>query len=373
MQVLQRSRSIDGMRGFSVLLVIVGHLVAYRFPINNSRPLHEIGFSIELIPPLVLRILSPVGEIGVQIFFVISGYLITTLLIREESLENRISIRAFYIRRAFRILPAFGTFVLAALLLRNQGLIYFHDEAFIRSALFVCNISGYKCSWWFAHTWSLSAEEQFYLVWPVMFIVLGKKRELGLILLLMIFLLGAVSFWQLSSFACIAIGALTATSSRVQRILSKLATQWMISVSLAVLFFQALIPGGLFGGSLIHCVRAIGPILIAIVFFGTIASKGPLVPLANRPIIQNVGLISYSVYLWQQIGTAPEIWNTSVTGATSLYANYPILASLFIVPAVISYFFIERPFINRGRRLSDHLIYQSAKESAHKEFPVDPL
>jgi peptidoglycan/LPS O-acetylase OafA/YrhL len=118
--------------------------------------------------------------------------------------------------------------------------------------------------------------------------------------------------------------------------------------------FLPLLPAALaLPGKLIH---AASPFLTAIVFFGSIARSGPLVPLIESRLIQKIGLASYSIYLWQQLSTAPENWNGAITGADVLYGHYAFAASFFFVPAVISYLLVERPLVRLGKALSDQLI-----------------
>ena len=356
-----RSDLIDGCRGLSVLLVVIGHLVAFRFGLSSARPFHELGLSLDLIEALVIRVLSPVGEFGVQIFFVISGFLITTLLISEKQTNDRISIKAFYVRRAFRILPAFAVFLVTVFVLRAAGLIQLENSAFGRSAFFLCNVSEFKCSWWLAHTWSLSVEEQFYLIWPLLFVASRTAKLPILWGLLFALTVGSLYFVQLGSFAHIAIGALTASSRHMQRFFVKVATNRTIGIAVGFILLMPLLPTR--AALLIDLTRATMPLLTALVFFGTISRKGPLLPLIGNRMIQKIGLISYSVYLWQQLGTAPEVWNETYTGAATLYAHYSIAASLFVVPAAISYFIIERPFIGFGRIWSDKLILKKSHKT----------
>jgi peptidoglycan/LPS O-acetylase OafA/YrhL len=354
MQVVQRSGLIDGCRGLSVLLVIVGHVVGYRISWPPQPPLHELGFSLDLVQGIAIRVLSPIGGLGVQVFFVISGFLITGLLVSEEQKFGEISIGAFYLRRIFRILPAFALFLLTVLALRAAGLILLEDRAFLISAAFLCNVSEFKCSWWLGHTWSLSVEEQFYLIWPLLFVFLRPERGRALLIILFVLTLASFYYPQLTNFGNIAVGALVATSRQTQEALAKFATRWPVAIAFAVLLFLPLLPGTLALPS--KLINAVNPFLIAIVFFGSIARSGPLVPLIESRLIQKIGLASYGIYLWQQLGTAPESWNGTITGADIVYGHYGLAASFFIVPAVISYLLVERPLVRLGKRLSDQLI-----------------
>lgn len=151
--------SLDGVRALSILLVIWHHVAA------------EAGL------PLAVE-----GRRGVDLFFVISGFLITTLLIREREAHGDISLRAFYLRRSLRIFPLYY-----AVLLVYVGVVYFLETnpddkaeffsnlkfyATYTSNLFVGYQSGERVIFLFA--WSLAAEEQFYLVWPFVQRYLGR-------------------------------------------------------------------------------------------------------------------------------------------------------------------------------------------------------
>jgi peptidoglycan/LPS O-acetylase OafA/YrhL len=358
--MITRNGLVDGCRGFSVLLVILGHLVGYRFAPTNDRLLPEIGMSFDLVPLLASRMFSHIGDLGVDIFFVISGFLITALLLNEEQKYSRINIGAFYVRRACRILPAFVVVLFALYFARAEGLIKLDNEAFLRSALFTCDFFDVKCSWWLGHTWSLGIEEQFYLAWPLLFVLMKAVRAPTLMAIL-VALIGVSTYnIVLSSFEPIALGALVAAAPRVRTLFSRFATDWSVSLALAALLLRPLLPGRLmdlvplfFHPSFYALLNAAVAGLVALIFFGTIDGKGPLALIVQNRLLQKIGVLSYSIYLWQQLGTAPELWLGTVTGADVLYAHYPIAASLFIVPAVISYYVVERPFIRMGKALSD--------------------
>jgi peptidoglycan/LPS O-acetylase OafA/YrhL len=154
---LTRNRSLDGIRAFAILAVIASHL---------ELP-HLLG-----------------GGVGVNVFFVLSGFLITTLLLAERDAAGRISLRNFYARRALRLLPALFlmvacvsayTLVVLAASERHKMLgpvpyVLFYVGNWRRALLGVDALS------WFGHTWSLSIEEQFYILWPLALIVAAKWR-----------------------------------------------------------------------------------------------------------------------------------------------------------------------------------------------------
>ena len=138
---VKRIPSLDGLRAISISLVVVGHLAyAGRAP----------------------HFLSLYANLGVRIFFVISGYLITSILLREYSRTGTISLRDFYIRRAYRIFPAACCFIFVIVLFYWRMLRWYDIGA---ALLYLVNFDFVR-PWIIGHLWSLSVEEQFYFLWP---------------------------------------------------------------------------------------------------------------------------------------------------------------------------------------------------------------
>jgi peptidoglycan/LPS O-acetylase OafA/YrhL len=155
---------IEGLRAVAVLLVVAGH-VGLRF--------------------------VPGGYVGVDVFFVISGFLITSLLVREMTATGRLSIPRFYARRAVRLLPAAVLVLITTLVAARLMLPVVRLTAFAKDALAA---TGYVANFRFAvtgtdylsadqspspfqHFWSLAVEEQFYLFWPLLILLVGKRRR----------------------------------------------------------------------------------------------------------------------------------------------------------------------------------------------------
>jgi peptidoglycan/LPS O-acetylase OafA/YrhL len=321
-----RDRLIDGYRGVAVLCVVSAHCLAYRFHLPGA-----VGFQ-------VTKLSVPFAEMGVQLFFVISGYIITTLLVNEESKTGRISIPAFYIRRFFRILPPLFAYFAGLLVLRSAGSIAFDPWTIRNSALFTCNTGLTTCPWWVTHTWSLAVEEQFYLAWPLILVILPQGRRVGFLLILLATLIGGFLFaqhhWHNNwiSFSCIACGALYSLWPRLRHAIRARASYiaWlMVGLAFAlgpILFFKPLL--------------ALTPFLITFILFSP--RELPLISrvLTSSPL-QAVGLCSYSLYLWQQV----------FLGNPSRYIEMPPLIALPVVVA-LSYFLIEKPCARLGHRLS---------------------
>lgn len=155
--------SLDGLRGVSILLVMLGHARGTR------------GFS-SWIPPLV----TDHASLGVQIFFVISGYLITTLILDEERTTGKISLNLFYARRTIRIFPPLYLFLLCLTIGLWTGMIELPRYNLLFAATYMMNfVPSGTGTWVTGHLWSLSAEEQFYLVWPAAIRFAGRARALA--------------------------------------------------------------------------------------------------------------------------------------------------------------------------------------------------
>src|SRR5579863_5096023 len=119
------------------------------------------------------------GALGVQLFFALSGFLITTRLLEEYDQTGRISWRNFYIRRAFRILPpAFFVILALAILGLLLHIIPMSTDQLAASAFFYRNYFAGKVgsSWYTGHFWSLAVEEHFYLLWPLILVAVGVIR-----------------------------------------------------------------------------------------------------------------------------------------------------------------------------------------------------
>lgn len=149
-------------------LVIIAHAIAY----SNLR------FLAETVPGIWR--LGRFGTLGVLIFFFISGFVICRGLIDEWTVASTVSLKAFYVRRAFRIFPPLWLWLVAAAFLATigwggRGSITL--EQVIYTVLFLCNgVWAVGCSEVAGHTWSLAYEEQFYLVFPLLFILLSCNR-----------------------------------------------------------------------------------------------------------------------------------------------------------------------------------------------------
>ena len=153
-----RIPSLDGLRAVSILLVVVCHLAATVDSPLPGRPSWYFN-----------------GAVGVDVFFAISGFLITTLLLRESERSGTISISRFYLRRALRILPAFWFYLTVLALLNRFGWVHLVGRDWIAALTYTVNFF-LPTAYAVRHIWSLSVEEHFYIVWPLLFAFLGRNR-----------------------------------------------------------------------------------------------------------------------------------------------------------------------------------------------------
>jgi peptidoglycan/LPS O-acetylase OafA/YrhL len=331
-----RIPSLDGARAISIGLVIVAHL--------------DLGRYV----PGLWRL--DAANLGVRVFFVISGFIITRLLLTELQRTGVVSLTAFYRRRVFRILPAFYTFlatvVLIAAVRGDAGTI----TRIWPAAIFIADYANTPLV--VGHTWSLAVEEQFYLLWPIAIATVGIRSSyvgcIAMLLLAPLFrLLADLGVWPTNpryAFECVAdalaVGCLLAIlrtrlweSSVYRRIISSPIS--LLPLSAAILFVAIEQDTGILYYTIGISALNVG-IAIALDYFMRIPESliGRFLNLA--PIVW-LGYLSYSLYLWQQLVASVPI-------AT------PWKVVLMLGCAAISYYVIELPFQRLRRRIEARTI-----------------
>lgn len=159
---------LDGLRAVSVGLVLFSHCIGTAgFPLD-----HDTARSLGV---------GHLGRLGVAVFFVISGFLITSLLLRELDRSGTIRLRRFYFRRTMRIFPAYYAFLAVIAVLAAVGYAELKEGDLFHAFTYTMNFHEVR-GWLLGHTWSLSVEEQFYLLWPAILVLAGRRGGLALAL-----------------------------------------------------------------------------------------------------------------------------------------------------------------------------------------------
>lgn len=337
-----RIQHIDVWRFIAIALVLVSHLVRFVDPLYQNAV------------PEIISAVRRSGLIGVQIFFCISGFVICRGMMREFQESGRVSMRGFYIRRAYRILPALTAYILSVAVLVSLGVFDLTVFQFMKAGAFLCNFPefGPSCSWALGHTWSLAYEEQFYLVFPLLFVWGAVARNKSFFLkltLLMISLSILALVWKNSSVTTylghvlfMLMGCLIALYwKKIEPRLMKLPTGAWFAVVLVVLAI-GLLPQPL---PLKRLYAFVLPVLICVAVFGTPIHRPSVQVFFANPILAHLGRMSYSIYLWQQLATANYGFTSPLIIAVVLVASTFVLAHY-------SYEFFELPLVKKGNRLA---------------------
>lgn len=330
-----RIPSLDGIRAVSITLVLLAHAGGTGIAIDR-------------------RVENLAGDLGVRTFFVLSGFLITTLLTREERTHGRISLREFYIRRTLRIFPAFYAYAIVIAVLASLGAIALLPGDLGCAISYSTNFHATR-SWWTGHLWSLSVEEQFYVIWPLLLVTLGAARGWRVAFVAMSIAPAArIALWRYlpahreladQAFPCVfdalATGCLLALAMDAlsRRCEPLLEWRWFWCAAVCGLAPMAITNPWLQYG----VAMTLANITIALVILRCVAR--PPSWLEYRAV-RWLGGLSYSLYLWQQL-----FLNRHSDGWLQ---QFPQNIGLAFAAAVVSHYAIERPFlrISAARRLS---------------------
>lgn len=346
--------TLDGLRGVSILLVLSAH-----FGINHY------------LRPYRLFVDS---SIGVHIFFVLSGFLITTLLLKEKIKYGKISLKLFYLRRVLRIIPVAYLFLFVLFILNFCYRLQITPVDFIASLLFLKNLP-LGASVFTAHLWSLAVEEQFYLTFPFLlafsvnrytsvtiFIIIATLfvSVLGFYLPEVVFSNYTIriftkivmySFWKgpliiligsLFSILCFK-GIIKAEGKSSNRYSSFILLALAIVIHTKTFIFYNK-----------YCSEYLSACLISYVVLLSIKGNSLLSTILNNRLLKKIGTLSYSIYIWQELfigGPAWQPWLQSWTGmpfALVMILKMPCVLLL----ASVSYYLVELNFLKLKQRIS---------------------
>jgi peptidoglycan/LPS O-acetylase OafA/YrhL len=328
-----RVASLDGLRAVSISLVIFGHLVGTH------------GFPV--VPQAAASFLA---SLGVRVFFVISGFLITGLLLAERENKGYIRLSTFYFRRAFRILVPYYVFIVAVALATRQGWVKLAPGDMAYALAYASNYHAHG-AWAFGHTWSLAVEEQFYLLWPALLVLFGVRRSLFFAAAyLAIAPCWRVFLWYFHPAAGAGIGHTFGTVAdslaagcvlagmrekfwQTARYRTLLASRWFALVPLAILATGVVETKPRLAFTIGAVLVNLGVALCidrCLRFPGSLSTR----VLSLRPLVI-VGQASYSIYLWQQLFLDRS--------SASWKAAFPMNLIFVVVVATIARQLVEKP------------------------------
>ncbi len=336
----RRIPSLDGLRAISILMVLLGHVKG------------TVGFPFPWVP-------FAWGSLGVTVFFVISGYLITALLVKEHARTGTVSLGAFYVRRTIRIFPALYVFAGVVVLLEMLSVLELLPGDALAATTYTMNFRAVR-AWWLGHTWSLGVEEQFYLLWPATVAILGVagglRVAIGAIVAAPLLRVAVFYGWPAhralvdQAFPLIFDGLATGCTLAILRerlwawapyrrlLESRLFAAVPALVVVTYLYSPSVGASLLAGQTLIHF-----GIAMSIDWAIRFPDSTPGRMLNTRPAIW-IGTISYSLYLWQQLFLCrfQHAW----------YTTFPLNVALAFAAATASYLLVERPLVQLRARFA---------------------
>ena len=308
------------------------------------------------------------AKLGVSLFFVLSGFLITLLMMREREATGSISLKRFYLRRALRIFPAYYVFLAVTF-----GWMAFQGQQLpaalvLASVFYVLNYVqafGACRSTPVSHGWSLGVEEQFYLVWPAMLRTAWRRNvPVSKLILVAIILIcawratltlagvnpGYLYYAFDTRFDSLLTGCGLAICIRegwVQRTARAVSSNALLPVATLILLGAAeSVPVDLWFFTVADSFEAI--LLAALLVQGMMLHDHPLWRWLNWPTVRYVGTISYPLYLYHQL--APSIVASVVQPRRVVQLALEVMVTFAL--AMGSYHIVERPFLRRKERLS---------------------
>jgi peptidoglycan/LPS O-acetylase OafA/YrhL len=350
--------TLDGWRGVAILLVLVDHATE--------------GLGSGLVHSCMR-----LGATGVGLFFALSGFLITTRLLEETERRGRVDLKKFYIRRAFRLIPASLTYLLAIAFLSYLGALSLTGKQWFASLLFFRNyipmdlVGG---GWFTSHFWSLAIEEHFYLLWPALLILTRRRPIVPAAIAVGVaawryvdlhFHIVSANLWfqgrtdvRLDGLLWGCVLAMLLKAPGVKERISR-SYSWALWLS----FLGLDVVSNLFSGK--HNYSPYEPLLIAaIIVWPVLNEKTWLGKMLQMPALKWVGRLSYSIYVWQQLW----LLFPGVAAPFGPLQRLPLNIPCVFGSAALSYYLIERTMIRLGHRVTTSLPKPSYQPVAAEDY-----
>tara|TARA_R110002072_G_scaffold64203_5_gene159769 strand:- start:112658 stop:113710 length:1053 start_codon:yes stop_codon:yes gene_type:complete len=334
---------LNGWRAISIILVLIFHGTWFHFSPEGASPNETLWHYFHS------------GHYGVSIFFAISGFLITSRILKEIEFFGSFNIKDFYIKRTFRIMPPYLVYIFAICALSVFTSISISWSEFLSSLVFLRIYLIENDGWYTGHFWSLCIEEHFYIILSIIFITIKKKwiPHFLAVSLVTILAWSSISFHfkdqyqlaqairftkALSQMDYMIWGCLFAfLHPKILPLFEKLKVlQWPIIIITFITIFT--FPRG---------KAWILPFLITTsIYFTVVTPQKFTLLLFENNVMNFIGKISYSLYLWQQLFmTRPGVESESL----SFFQNKPYSVLFVFILAYASFRLIEKPTIKLGR------------------------
>jgi peptidoglycan/LPS O-acetylase OafA/YrhL len=354
-------KGLDAVRAFAIILVIFDHW--------NDREAYP---DVHTLSGFLHHVFVPTGEFGVDMFFVLSGFLITGILLKEKNNETPVgaTIKNFFFRRALRIFPIYYLSIALLFLLNYPDI----RQNIYWLLSYTENVEVYHHHSWnaFSHAWSLSVEEQFYLLWPwVVLLIPARWLRNAMIAFIAIGVLSKLwvykvdhGFYYLLVFNCFdafGLGGLYAYISLKPERMARLSRylRVLVPVSIAAYFYWKF---ALYFDYTEH-VNFLSRTANSLIALGLVHFVVGLRPdsgyrkLFEHRVLVWVGMVSYGLYLYHypidwlyELYVGKIVASTGSSVWTNYYLAYSIKLSLLLAVTSLSYYYFEKPILKMKDR-----------------------
>lgn len=351
--------NLNGLRFIAALLVIIHH-------IEQIKSIFRLDNYWKTVP-----FIGIIGKLGVILFFVLSGFLITYLLLAEEHRFKAISIRNFYVRRILRIWPLYFLIVILSFLAFpnidtfilpgfTKEVVY--SNLWLKLILFAIFFPNLVLAFlgvvpFASHTWSIGTEEQFYLAWPVLLKFVKRQRIILMLMIILVYVAinlslatdftdflpykkNIQSFWSMFNIDCMAIGGIFA-------ILLFQKSKLLNLLQHSILFYGSLILATIMiiAGVYVPFIHyEVYSLLFAIIILNFAANKKLNISLENR-VFNYLGNISYGLYMYHPIAIVAALTISKHLNYTDNWLIYTLSFAITTFIAGISYKYYESLFL----------------------------
>jgi len=348
--MLKHLQGLDTLRAIAALIVVWGHI---ELLINRSFAKDQ------------LINISPNGHLAVILFFVLSGFLITYLLVKEKEKNGSISLKNFYLRRILRIWPVYYIVIISSFLLIKAD--YSLKSSLLCLSIFPNIAHSLKIGWPSSpQIWSIGVEEQFYMFWPLLFIMIPAKKIRPVLLLFFIgysilphaigfinnrliqndeFISFTYKFFYSTKFNCMAIGAFLGYSFAKD----KFNFKWLQNKLICISIFLTTMLLWFSGFELKYFTDEVYSVLFGIMILSLV--KNPKIKIDTK-ISSFLGRISYGIYMyhWIVILIVLKFIHPNPSNIINLSIIYILSFSLTVLVSWLSHISVERFFLKMKKK-----------------------